>query len=208
MDIIQQQIMDNFDSIVDSHDRIGILISGGIDSGLALHLLLSSIEKTGRDKTVHACTVTKTPDAVENATRVIELISKKFDIVVTHHIVDSEYESTEHMKHTTSAFAWLIKNNVVDIVISATNAIVPDRLLKDRENPSRVDNTSKYMIRPFIEYTKDVTIGLAIQQQLFELLKISHSCIKQTHSRCGTCYWCKEREWGFSKNNFTDPGTT
>lgn len=203
----EDSITAEFNRIVDNYDRIGILVSGGIDSGLALHLLLKTITRCGKSTQVHACTVTKTPDAVENAARVIEIVKQDFSIDVQHHVVDSEYDQSEHTMHTTSGLAWLIRNDIVDVVISATNAIVPHRLLEDRENPVRIDKVSPRTLRPFIEYTKDVTVGLAIKYGLFKLLEISHSCIKQTHSRCGTCYWCKEREWGFSKNNFIDPGT-
>ena len=201
----EDRILAEFANIVAQYERIGILVSGGIDSGLALHLLLRSISDSGRHIQVHACTVTKTPDAVENASRVIELISRSFDIDVTHHIVDSSFESGDHMRHTASGAIFLF--DITDIVIMATNAIVPEQLLTDRANPGRVGRTDPRVARPFLEYTKDVTVGLAIEYGLTELLTISHSCIKQSHSRCGGCYWCKEREWGFSKNNYIDPGS-
>jgi 7-cyano-7-deazaguanine synthase in queuosine biosynthesis len=202
---IEQSILDEFKTIVQTHHKIGILVSGGIDSGLALFLLLKTITDGGMNREVHACTVTKTPDAVENATKVIGLISYKFNISVTHHIVDSQFDASEHIRHTASGAIFLF--DITDIVITATNAIVPERLLNNMENPYRVGRTDPRVLRPFLEYTKDVTIGLAIKYELTELLVNSHSCIKQSYSRCGSCYWCKERAWGFSKNNYIDPGT-
>jgi 7-cyano-7-deazaguanine synthase in queuosine biosynthesis len=200
----KDRILGEFKRIVATNEKIGILVSGGIDSGLALHLLLSSIKDSGLSREVHACTVTKTPDAVENAARVIKLISLPFDITVTHHVVDSSFEEGDHMRHTSSGAIFLF--DITDVVVMATNAIIPEQLLRDKPNPGRVGKTDRRVERPFLEYTKDVTVGLAIEYGLIELLTVSHSCIKQSHSRCGGCYWCLERQWGFSKNNYADPG--
>ena len=201
----EQLILANFKAISESNSKIGILVSGGIDSGLALFLLLKTITDNRLDREIHACTVTKTPDAVENAIKIISLISNKFSIPVKHHVVDSHFDSSEHTRHTAAGAIFLL--NFVDIVISATNAIVSERILDDRDNPHRVSKTDPRVARPFLEYTKDVTISLAIKYELIDLLANSHSCIKQSYSRCGSCYWCKEREWGFRKNNYQDPGT-
>jgi hypothetical protein len=135
----------------------------------------------------------------------VDLITSKFDTTINHHVVPSKFTNEQHMKHTNSGVMLLLDK--VDIIIMATNAIVPTPLLTDRDNPTRSENAIEQITRPFLNYTKDITIGLAIEYDLIELLSISHSCIKQSYNRCYQCYWCKEREWGFAKNNYSDPGT-
>ena len=36
---------------------------------------------------------------------------------------------------------------------------------------------------------------------------LSHSCVEQIRGRCGECFWCKERAWGFEQAGFLDRGT-
>ena len=42
---------------------------------------------------------------------------------------------------------------------------------------------------------------------LDEVMEISHSCVELIRGRCGECFWCKEREWGFAEAGLVDKGT-
>ena len=35
---------------------------------------------------------------------------------------------------------------------------------------------------------------------------MSHTCTERPRGRCGVCWQCKERQWGFKENNLKDPG--
>ncbi len=85
---------------------------------------------------------------------------------------------------------------------------------QDRNNaviPVQLEHMGIPVIHPFVNIQKDWIIRQYINQGVGELLEITRSCegeftnLDYTNYKpyqpvpvCGTCFWCKEREWGIS----------
>ena len=80
----------------------------------------------------------------------------------------------------------------------------PRNTLDPKDYDSDLPNVDSY--RPWIEYTKDQTVKIAIDLGLNEIFKIGHTCSINMDKRCGTCWYCRERAWAFAQNNYIDPG--
>jgi len=92
------------------------------------------------------------------------------------------------------------------MILTADTKIPDFQLIPDQPNPVRVKGKVPRFDQPFFDYTKDYTVNLGINHGLDEIFCLSHSCVVLQKGRCDSCWWCKEREWAFFKNNYTDPG--
>jgi 7-cyano-7-deazaguanine synthase in queuosine biosynthesis len=87
------------------------------------------------------------------------------------------------------------------------------------KNPDiQLDTTAEYPARdtaiqtdtirqPFLTYDKSYVISLYFEHGVEDMLGLTHSCCVETYGRCNHCFFCKEREWAFSKLGMPDPGT-
>ena len=147
-------IIQHLENIVSSNKNIGVLCSGGLDSGVLIFLLLKLSKEKNTDNRIKIFTVPRIDDSLVHSTAIVFYLQEKFNI----------------------------------------------QLERVRGNMLNYD-------QPFFDYTKDYTVKLGIDNRADEIFQISHSCVTLTKGRCNTCWWCKEREWAFFKNNYTDPGT-
>ena len=60
---------------------------------------------------------------------------------------------------------------------------------------------------PFALVDKRHTLHLYELLQVWDLIKLTHSCTHRTEGRCGECYNCTERSWALEELGFSDPGT-
>jgi 7-cyano-7-deazaguanine synthase in queuosine biosynthesis len=204
----EQIINDRLQPFLARYPRIGVMVSGGIDSGTVLFLVLKYIHENNLTNTVTAFTVERTYDSFKNAARVVQYCESMFDgVMVTHKSLSPWFDSSNHNYQTMSGVYEARNNDLVDGVIIADTKMPEVQLVDNMPNPPRFTNYAPDIMQLVIDFTKNVTVGLAIKNNLIPLLEHSHSCIKLTDSRCGSCYWCREREWAFQQNNFADPGT-
>lgn len=203
----EQIINDRLKPFLATYPRIGVMVSGGIDSGVVLFLTLKYISENNLSNTVTAFTVERPYDSADTAAKIVEYCNSLFtNIKVTHQTVSVTGDSISHNYQTMTGIYSVRNDNIVDGVIVADTKIPEVQLIDNMSNPPRFNNRARDIIQIVIDFTKDVTVGLAIKHNLIPLFESSHSCIKFIKGRCDTCYWCREREWAFQQNNFTDPG--
>lgn len=113
----------------------------------------------------------------------------------------------EYVAHTYKLDAWYagVNLNPSEIFNGAP---------QDRNNaviPVQLEHMGIPVIHPFVNVQKDWIIRQYINQGVGELLEITRSCEGEFENLnynnykpyqpvpvCGTCFWCKEREWGMT----------
>ena len=84
----------------------------------------------------------------------------------------------------------------------------PRNLSRDSDVNYRGRPVSDIVRQPFADYTKADIIKFANDLGILdEVAELSHSCVELIRGRCGECFWCKEREWGFAEAGHVDKGT-
>jgi len=59
---------------------------------------------------------------------------------------------------------------------------------------------------PFAHLNKSHTVELAHRFRFDHVFTKTHTCTERARGRCGVCWQCRERQWGFKENNLKDPG--
>lgn len=211
---------------------VGIQVSGGLDSALLLFLTTKAIQESGLDIKIQPLSVF-IPTKVKNIASTVAIIDKIRDITGADFIQDGLVfdmpmeETTTHDGKKDQFFVNMIRNMFYDGKINfeynGNTKNPPDEARrgwkndefrqKNRDNASSIYNTS-HSASPHYNMTKADIINLYIKYNLIdEVAPLTCSCdenIAVVHEYehnvpCGSCWWCRERSWGFESNNVKDP---
>jgi len=181
--------------------RVGILISGGIDSAILYHLLL--LENTFR----------KNKHVIQPLTVIRKEGSKHFSkLVIAHlHAVHNiPYEDAIIVGDNTLPEEEQVKSGVIEAHANGFDAVyagvieqLPQFMVNWQPIPSKETNRFK---TPLTNLNKSHIIDLCVRLKQEALFYITHSCSIKELGRCNTCNGCNERSWGFSQNQIQDPG--
>lgn len=196
---------------IDPEKRIGVLLSGGMDSAIMLFLILSDI--TQRDLDVDL-TVYNVPnindDAAIHSRQVVNYLEKYFNTEIK--LINIGVGTATPLQLIKEPARQLLENKIVDVLYSGQNQF-PEEARSwhsykaaaghfARKNPDNADtDTVKY---PFIRLHKNHILEIYRQFNLLELAVITHSCTTKTQDKCNNCLWCEERAWAFTKLGLTD----
>lgn len=196
-------ILADIDSIVQAYNAIGISISGGFDSALLSYLVHESRSRLGTQNTIEFFTVPRYDDSWIHAERVINYIDITFNrnVASKHTIVGNP--NIHHSHQVISGVTEVLRKFAINVLLAGEN-ITPADL---PNGPLRAQSNHPRLKLPFFNYTKDVLVQLAIDKNLTEIMKISHTCTESTTLRCNMCWQCRERAWAFKQCGYTDPGT-
>jgi 7-cyano-7-deazaguanine synthase in queuosine biosynthesis len=169
--------------------RVGIFISGGLDSALLYHLLLKE------DKNIVPLLLFNNRQQYNRALAVIEYLQ-------TLHQTDCKpiLVSNEDIRQAINEAIWL----GFDLVYLGVTKELEEFLVDWQPNNFQ---ETKRIRGPFKDMDKSQVVKLAIENQAEHLFLITHSCAVQTQGRCNLCNRCRERAWAFTKLGLTDPGT-
>jgi 7-cyano-7-deazaguanine synthase in queuosine biosynthesis len=67
--------------------------------------------------------------------------------------------------------------------------------------PKRQYVEHKKIVIPFRDLKKDEIVKMYIENNLLDLLFLTHSCFSDKNLHCNTCGGCVERRWAFERNN-------
>ena len=207
--------------------KIAVVVSGGFDSTLLWHAVYG--ECIERNQTCLPFTVPKNDGALTYATRMLEWSCNYYGTKRLHPIVVNSngvdwsrefYEGHEVEAQLRGGVAELISEGYADVVFIGVNEYPPDyenlcsyhtpgprNLSRDSDMEWNNKHVKDIILQPFADLTKDQIIRMADDLDVLEdISELSHSCVEQIRGRCGECFWCKEREWGFTTTGFTDIG--
>jgi hypothetical protein len=206
MNIDTGGIIQHLENIVVSSKNIGVLGSGGLDSGVLIFLLLQLSSNKGINNRIKVFTVPRIDDSKIHATSIVHYLEQKFNRNLGHTIIGDITLPTASQQ-IVSGISTALKDQSLDIILTADTKVPDFELIPDQPNPTRVRGHVARFDQPFFNYTKDHTVNLGITFEVDEIFRLSHSCVVLQKGRCNSCWWCKEREWAFFKNNYSDPGT-
>lgn len=179
--------------------KIGVFVSGGLDSAL-LYFLLKNHIPTNYSLTPYI--INRQDNSLAYAKNVINYINITCNKPANdEHIIDipkmdPHLEVIEGLKKAKS----LTETNHLFLGLIET---LPEHSIGyPIYNPKDTESISY----PFKHLNKSHIVDLIYKLQLEELFTITHSCV-YPEGRCGVCNRCVERKWAFDVLKKTDPGT-
>ena len=186
--------------IVGQNDRIGVMVSGGLDSTLLLYMVASYFPKFG--KTLVAFTVPRTDDSIVHAERVVRWVEDTFEMKIERQEVGDP--TLFHSRQVNSGVEQAV--DMVDIVLLG-DTWLPTVKLKGT-TPIRYENKHPKVNQIYLKlkFNKVDTVGIVNELGLRSVFTLSHTCTQSKDIRCGNCWQCNERAWAFTELGVTDPG--
>ena len=193
------------------HRKIGMFISGGFDSALLLYLVNEinnrTFKKEKNRSTLTAYTVPKYDGSYDHSPNVVKWVNPNIEIKT---VGDKDLP---HNKQVGSGVKEVMLSGEQDQVYIAHTVVhdwmdFPGGLKVVRQE----NKHPKFIFMPHMDMKLDKadTIRLAKDllsvDQFKQLCEITHSCTQTTGKRCGVCWHCQERAWGFKQAEMTDYG--
>jgi len=212
---------------VPKEGTIGVVVSGGFDSTLLAFMLYGICLERGQK--IVPFTVPKNDGALTYASRMLEWIARCYTIkqpatiVVNSKGVDwskKDYQGDEVSRQLIDGIKEIMDLGLADYVFTGVNEYPPDyetlcdyhtpgprNLARDSDAEYNGRKIKDFIYQPFADLTKKDLVQIAFDQGCLEdIMFLSHSCVEQIRGRCGECFWCKERAWGFEQAGFLDRG--
>lgn len=191
---------------LDTDKRIGVLVSGGMDSAILLFLILKEIKDLNLSIDLTVYNVPNVNDgAAVYSRRVVDYLENYFDTEINLKKVGSETASS--LQLITAPAKMLLETDQIDILYSGQNQFPEEaktwQAYKDalgffkRRNPYTPDSEQAKF--PFIRLYKHHILEIYRQFNVLDLARITHSCTARTQGKCQECLWCTERAWAFTK---------
>ena len=183
------------------HKKIGVMLSGGMDSALLLYLILQHKPR------YLELEVYNVPNPKDNAryfsNKVIDWIEKNLGCPP---INITNLESKNLSPSTLIFQPGILRKGLVDRLYSASNQN-PPHLLEGapwRRSPYLIQEDNSHF--PFITLYKKHILEIYLKYNIIDLAYITSSCTESTDLRCNTCFQCKERAWAFECLGIDDKG--
>ncbi|MDB4335679.1 hypothetical protein OAA03_00300 [bacterium] len=211
--------------MLEDTDKIGISMSGGLDSSLMTWLLCKEISDNNKNTEVfplHGIDNTR-PTSPENIQNIINFLRTSFPSVKIHDMLTwdntKDYIIPKSEKDTAGLKKYMYSHNIRYIYQGRTAN--PPKEVTDNfgghfekvrshnnDKPTIVHSVknNSYLIRPWINVDKKYIYEQYKKHNLLDTLEpLTWSCIAFMYETkfftepCKTCYWCKEKHWGFGK---------
>ena len=191
---------------------VGIFMSAGLDSTSLLSLILEELKNTNRLSTVKVIAFTVYKPTLEPvyATRMIELISKHYNVNIMHvnNLENTEPFLSSGTMNPPDHVKWVYENYGNNILLyMSVNNMPPETLKKFNGGLGFVYEEPTDHYRPFLNLYKPQMISVMYKFGVEFLIPYTHSCSRQPIGKCNACYSCEERAWGFEQLGLPDPDT-
>ena len=173
------------------HKKIGVMLSGGMDSALLLYLIL---QHKPRSLDLEVFNV---PNPKDNA--------RHFSNKVINWIENNLGCNPINFVHLELGRPGIVSKGLVDRLYSASNQNPPEILGGPwRRNPNLSQVDSFHL--PFIQLYKKHILEIYLKYDIMDLAYITSSCTESTNLRCHECFQCRERAWAFKSLGIKDKG--
>lgn len=183
--------------------RVGLMISGGLDSAVLLAALLhaSQTEKIPLD--LQLFSVKKQDGGYQYVPEIASYLSKKFNVPLRSQMFVGNGE-LHHRLVNQSGIDEIFAKGLAEEVFIGINPIPPIPL--PGLAPIRSKTIGMRGLRaPFLKMYKTHILNLALQLDCAGLFPLTHTCTQQPTGSCGICWACSERKWAFDQMNLNDP---
>ena len=186
--------------LLKSNKKIGLFVSGGLDSGLLLYLVHLLRKEHQTDNEFKIYTVGRPNNSLFRTRRIVDWVGEQFGVEYEIHQV-----GTDKVHHTLQVISGLREaaNDDIDVFI-----------LGDTKNPNELPGGPNrrsmnlhgvVQAQPWVGLTKDHLVREIINCNIPHLMVIGHSCEHPDDKPCGECWHCDERALAFSKCGYPDP---
>jgi 7-cyano-7-deazaguanine synthase in queuosine biosynthesis len=187
--------------------KVGLMVSGGLDSALLLYLITKEIKDKNLKVEFNTYTVRQDDRlSLAHSKNVIETVEKINNIRISNTVfwspdAHSDYEiafgvlSALNKEHQTGL--------PLNILFMATTS-VPEELANEDGAPLRHSRSMFAINQPWGDLSKDNVVKYIKENNLQILIEHSLSCTVSKSTHCGKCWNCKERRWAFELNNVTE----
>jgi len=187
-------------SLPDLPKRIGVLVSGGLDSAILLYII-KSLNKNNVHKIV-PFTIERAEGSKIYAPKVLDYINSIFINDISNFEIIKLPKIPPHIE-VTLAIHLMRRKNLFDFLYIG---VIQTRVEHSHGITIIKPNTKiDYLYYPFIELEKSHIVDLIYKMKQEYLFDITTSC--DTGENCGTCNGCNERAWGIDqiKNDLQNP---
>jgi hypothetical protein len=191
--------------------KIGVYVSGGLDSAALLCLILSELKATNRLNSVivECFTAMKQDGSTYYSKRVIEKVSEHFNVSITHNNNISN-DGIEAGQVGTQLITKLGEDNSGMTFYMGLNKMVHP-LIKRFKHRLKIDygpnERTRYYTAPFLHLQKPQILDIFFKLGCDAIIPFTHTCTTQIIGRCNDCYSCEERSWGFEVLGKDEPDT-
>jgi hypothetical protein len=182
--------------------KIGVFISGGLDSALMYYLVLQANRAMANIHQINTYTIARTEGSKYFARPVIALVNKRMGLPYKEPKVVGDPTLPGHL-HVQSG-GWSAKEEGCSQIYIG----VIDQQPEHDEGPHDFRYLRDDIVKmPLADTSKDNVVALIVEHGLEGLFHITHSCSTQEVGRCwNKCKGCEERSWAFSRLGLVDPG--
>jgi len=182
--------------------KIGIFISGGLDSALLYFLLLRENKNRGNIHEIVPLSILRKEGSRYFAKLVIAHIHACYNIPYQEPVMVGDNTLPEEEQ---------VKSGVYDAFNLGFQVVyvgLIEQLLQHMVGWSPIPYSEGIRFRtPFKKLDKSHIVDLIRHFNQEALFYITHSCSVKELGRCNVCNGCNERSWGFETSNMKDPGT-
>lgn len=181
---------------IQEHKKIGIFLSGGMDSAFLLYYLRQKFSNS-----IYPITVPKYDGAVNYIKGIITWVENTTGKVIESPIILGNPD-LNHSHILGDAIRRCLGHKLCDVYFIGDNVYPVDVL---PNGPNRVKYSHQQIIYPLFDLYKTDILKLYIEHDILELLQFTHSCTEFSVGRCKQCWQCKERHWAFEQLCISDP---
>lgn len=177
-----------------TYERIGIAMSGGMDSTLLASILSQHLDSS--KVTVY------TVDLKTSVQSVRDILSH-LNFNANHVVLPDPQNPNGALSPSFLEVCKTVDYFYTGITMNPPWAdAIPDGQKPHRFNKVQYQN----MFMPFGLATKRDLVELMMKTESQSLLPLTHTCTERAHGSlsCGICFACRERKWAFSELNTSD----
>jgi Queuosine biosynthesis protein QueC len=184
--------------------RVGVFVSGGLDSAILYYLLLLENKLRGNLHQIIPLSVMRKEGSKYFSSLVVGHVNQIFQIPYRDPTIIGNNTLPEE-EQVKSGVNQALKSGF-DIVYVGVIEQLPQHMINWQPIPSNETNRFK---TPFQSINKSHIIDMIVKLKQEPLFYITHSCSGELSQigRCNGCNGCNERSWGFEQLNLVDPGT-
>ncbi len=182
------------------NDKIGVLVSGGMDSALLYFLLMKLNLESGNTYRIKPYTILRKEGSRNYAIKVIDWIHDYFSLPRTQLNIVGD-NSLPEIQQVESGVREILARKIDYVYVG---------IIKSRPEHSigwnRYEFKESLRIRyPFLDLEKCHVLDLFRSFDTLDLLNYTHSCAVDEINHCGVCNGCNERSWAFDVLEIKDP---